>query len=536
MNLHGRIVVSTLLAGAIGAASSVACFAPQRPDDVAVYASGTDLESGNPLVTIHSLSRQIQRYALFVTLARYDSTLSAVPYAATRWEWSPDHRALTFHLVSNLRWHDDSLTTARDVAFTIDAARDTRTGFWRAADLADVDSVTSPDDSTSVVHFRTSQPAFPLIFCELPILPAHRLASTPHADLRRAPFNFAPVGNGPFRFVERRAGSRWVFRRNDDFPASLGGPPRLAGVVVTVVDEPTTKFAGLASGDLDVAGIAPTMASLAARDRSLRVVDYPILFSTGLIFNTTKAPFDDVRVRRALSLSIDRARIVDAALAGYGTPAAGPVPPESPLAFDARPRRDPRLADSLLDAAGWPRGTDGLRRRNGQPFTFDMLTVGSGDNALEQLVQADLAQRGITVNIRQVELGTFLTEARATAKRFDVLVAGIPGDVSLAFLASMFESRQAGGALDYAGFHRPSLDSLFARTRRARTDAERADAWRAVQRALDADMPVAWIYHSRGIQGLSARLRNVRMDLRGEMPTLAQWEIAPSPSSTVAAR
>ena len=516
-------------------AVSIACFAPQRPSEVAVYASGTDLESGNPLVTVHALSRQIQRYALFVTVARYNADLAPTPYAATHWDWSADHRALSLHLVSDLRWHDDSLTTARDVAFTIDAARDPHTGYWRAADFADVDSVTARDDSTAVLYFRTSQPSFPLVLCELPILPSHLLASTPRADMRRAPFNFAPVGNGPFRFVERRPGSRWVFRRNDRFPQSLGGPPRLAAFVVSVVDEPTTKFAGLASGELDVAGIAPTMAALAARDRSLRVVDYPILFTTGLVFNSAKPPFDDVRVRRAISLSIDRRRIVDAALAGYGKPAAGPVPPESPLSLGVQPQLNVHVADSLLDAAGWTRANGGVRRRNGQPFTFDLLTVGSGDNALEQLVQADLAARGITANIKQVELGTFLTAARATPKRFDALVAGFPGDVALAFLSSMFETRQAGGALDYAGFHDTRLDMLFALTRSATSDSARIDAWREVQRSLDAEVPVAWIYHSRGVQGLSARLHNVTMDLRGEMPTLTQWEISAAPS-TVAAR
>ncbi|HEY4304599.1 MAG TPA: peptide ABC transporter substrate-binding protein [Gemmatimonadaceae bacterium] len=523
MKLHRRFVLSTL------AAISVACFTPQRPSDVAVYASGTDLESGNPLVTTHGLSRQIQRYALFVTLARYDADLAPAPYAATRWDWSADHRALALHLVPDLRWHDDSATTARDVAFTIDAARDPQTGYWRAADLANVDSVTARDDSTAVLYFRISQPSFPLVLCELPILPSHLLASTPRNNMRRAPFNFAPVGNGPFRFVERRPGSRWVFQRNDHFPQSLGGPPRLAGFVVSVVDEPTTKFAGLASGDLDVAGIAPTMASLAARDHSLRVVDYPILFTTGLVFNSAKPPFDDVRVRRAISMSIDRKRIVDAALAGYGKPAAGPVPPESPLSLGAQPEFNTHRADSLLDAAGWLRGNGGARRRKGRGFTFDLLTVGSGDNALEQLVQADLSARGITANIKQVELGTFLTSARATSKQFDALIAGIPGDVALAFLASMFETRQAGGALDYAGFHDAQLDTLFAHTRSATADSARADAWRDVQRLLAADAPVAWLYHSRGVQGLSARLRNVTMDLRGEMPTLARWEIdAPS--------
>jgi peptide/nickel transport system substrate-binding protein len=324
--------------------------------------------------------------------------------------------------------------------------------------------------------------------------------------------------------VERRPGERWVFRRNDAFPGDLGGPPRMRGIVVSVVDEPTTKFAGLASGDLDVAGISPAMAPLASHDKSLRVIDYPVLFSTGIVFNVAKPPFDDARVRRAISLSIDRDRIVRAALAGYARPAAGPVPPESPLALDGSPARDTARADSLFDAAGWMRGTGGARSKSGKPFAFDLLTVGSGDNALEQLVQADLGARGVHVNIRQVELGTFLTEARGEPKRFDALVSGIPGDVSLAFLASMFESRQRGGALDYAGYHSPALDSLFAATRVARTDAERVAAWRRVQQHLDSVMPVAWIYHSRGVQGVASNLKNVVMDLRGELPTVARWE------------
>src|SRR5438270_5618221 len=99
---------------------ALGCVAPQRSPETIVYASGADLESGNPLVTVHPLSRQVQRYVLFVTLARYDSTLTAVPYAARVWEWSSDRRALTLHLVSGLRWQDGQQTTARDVAFTID--------------------------------------------------------------------------------------------------------------------------------------------------------------------------------------------------------------------------------------------------------------------------------------------------------------------------------------------------------------------------------------------------------------------------------
>jgi peptide/nickel transport system substrate-binding protein len=505
-----------------------ACSPAERPANTVVYASGADLESANPLVTIHPLARQVQRYALFVTLARPDSNLEPRPYAAREWRWSRDRRTLTFLLAPTLRWHDGQPTTARDVVFTLEAARDPATGYPRYGDLAGIDGVAARDDSTVEVRFSAPQPVFPQVLSELPILPEHLLARVPHAEMRRASFNLSPVGNGPFRFAGRRAGERWVFVRNDDFPPALGGPPPLERFVVAVVDEATTKFAGLVSGELDVAGIAPTMASLVERDGRLRVLTYPVLFSYAVIFNATRPPFDDLRVRRGLDLSIDRGRIIDAALAGFAVPAGGPVSPDNPLASDAVPVYDPARADSLLDAVGWHRGPDGVRRRAGQALDFELLTVGSGDNAVEQLLQADLAQRGIAMRIRQLELGAFLAEARATERRFDALLTGIPGDLSLAYLAGMYESRLAGGALDYAGFHTPLLDTLFGRARLAPDTVALRAAWREVQLALARDVPAVWLYHARGVQGVSRRLRNVSMDLRGELATLHEWTAPPA--------
>lgn len=491
-----------------------------------VFASGADLESANPLVTIHGLSRQVQRFVLFTTLARYDSSLAPAPYLARAWSWSPDRSVLTFTLNSGVSWHDGAPTTARDVAFTLLAARDPRTGYSRGADLATIDTVRATDDTTIVVAFSAPQPLFPLVLCELPILPEHLLRDVQRSEMRRAAFNLAPVGNGPFRFVDRIPGQRWVFERDSTFPAALGGPPLIERLVIAVVDEPTTKLAGLTSGDLDFAGIAPTMAALAARDPMVRVMDYPILLSTALVFNTHSPPFDDVRVRRAVDASFDRMRIVRAALAGYASEAAGPVPPESPLSLPAVPALDTTFADSLLDAAGWRRGSDRSRARRGVPLRFELLTVGSGDNAVEQLVQADLGERGIRVDIRQLEMGTFLTQARNSPKTFDALITGIPGDLSLSFLGAMYDSRQRGGALDYGDYHTPELDSLFGVARRA-GERELPDVWRTIQAALSRDVPASWIYHSRGLQGVARAIENVTFDLRGELESIARWRVAP---------
>jgi peptide/nickel transport system substrate-binding protein len=230
-------------------------------------------------------------------------------------------------------------------------------------------------------------------------------------------------------------------------------------------------------------------------------------------------------VRRAIDLSLRRERIIDVALAGYGIPAAGGVAPDSPLALPLEATFDSLRADSLLDAAGWRRGADGRRTRNGSRFEVELLTVGSGDNAVEQLVQADLGARGLRVEIRQLELATFLSRARATPRNFDMLLTGIPGDLALAHLSSMYETRFANGSLDYAGFHDAGLDSLFQAVRDAPDAGAARDRWLRIQARLAEEVPAAWIYHSRGVQGVSARLRGVTMDLRGEMATVARWSV-----------
>jgi ABC-type dipeptide transport system, periplasmic component len=492
-----RGFVLARLAFASLVALTASCAASPRADDVVVIASGADLESANPLVTIHPLARQVQRFALFVTLARYDSAFTPQPYFARAWRFSPNRRTLTLSLVSSLRWDDGLPTTARDVAFTLDAARDPATGFPRASDLVQLSSASADNDSTITLHFTAPQPRFPSILCELPIVPAHRLARTAPSAMRADTFAVHPVGNGPFRFVRRVAGQRWELARNDAFPAAMGGAPELRRLIIAVIDEAATKFAGLTSGELDLAGISPAMAPLVARDPLLRVIEYPVLQSYGIVFNVARPPFDDVRVRRALSLAVDRRRIVAVAVHGFGEPSNEAIPSTHPFGRPGQATLDTARTDSLFDAAGWRLGADGLRHRGAQSLGFELLTVGSSDNAAEQLIQSDLARVGVRVEIRQRELVSFLAAARAKPRRFDALYTGIPGDLSLSYLSAMFDTRFAGGALDYSGFHEPRLDSLLASAREAPDSIARA-RWSDVQRQLDESAPVAWIYHARG--------------------------------------
>jgi peptide/nickel transport system substrate-binding protein len=135
----------------------------------------------------------------------------------------------------------------------------------------------------------------------------------------------------------------------------------------------------------------------------------------------------------------------------------------------------------------------------GRRVAFELLTVGSGEAALEQLLQQRLAAVGFAVTIRQLELSTFLERVYGGDHDFTAAVMGIPGDLALGHVAAL-------GAL--TGARLPADPT-------------------AAQRVLARDRPVAFLYHARGLVGMNRRVRNVRMDLRGDLPTVARWEIAP---------
>jgi hypothetical protein len=130
---------------------------------------------------------------------------------------------------------------------------------------------------------------------------------------------------------------------------------------------------------------------------------------------------------------------------------------------------------------------------------FELLTVGSGEAPLEQMVQAHLRSAGIDVSIRQLELSAFLARLYGPVHDFEAAVLGISGDAGLAYL---------GPLASLAGLTPP-------------------DDPAAAQRLFADSIPVVVLYHARGLQGMNRRVHGVTMDRRGELPTVHDWWVAP---------
>ncbi|MBV9233499.1 MAG: peptide ABC transporter substrate-binding protein [Candidatus Eremiobacteraeota bacterium] len=332
--------------------------------------------------------------------------LAAIPTRANGGV-SPDGRTLRYRLRRGVRWSDGRPVTSRDVLFTVHAILDPRNPVRsrEGYDLIDHAAALGPDEV--IVHLkRPWAPAvmtyFSYGFTAQFVLPAHVLAS--QTPLDRAAFNSAPtVGDGPFRFVSWKRGEGLRYAANAHY---WRGKPRADELLLRVIGDPSTNLLLLQTGELDWNLIAPAQIRIVRRYRGIGLRNVPTAVVGGLALNTSRPPLDDVRVRRALAMSVDRAMISRKITLGV-YPVTDMLQPSFSWAYDPRihePAYDPAAADRLLDAAGWRRSGDDVRRKGATALRVVYVQFPESVTGVRvaAAVQAQLRQRGIDVVIKAV--------------------------------------------------------------------------------------------------------------------------------------
>ena len=341
-----------------------------------------------------------------------------VPRLAARWQWSPDSLAITFQLDPRARWHDGAHVEARDVLFTYALYTDSSAGIELATQLTAIDSVTASDSMTVTFWFKHRYPeqffdaTYQMIIC-----PEHLLRGVSHADLRSSDFAHHPVGNARFRFVSWSPGSTVDLVADT---ANYLGRPRLDRVILSLAPNYAAALTKLLAGDADFFEvIRPDNLAEVQQAPSLRLVPYDDPAYGFVWFNLAAGNpakphpiFGDVTVRRALALALDRERMVRNVFDTLAVVAQGPFARSSPAAdptLAALPY-DTVRANRLLDSAGWRRGPDGVRSKNGRPLAFT-LTAPTSSKIRQQfavLIQDQWAAIGARVAVDPLEIRVFI--------------------------------------------------------------------------------------------------------------------------------
>jgi peptide/nickel transport system substrate-binding protein len=496
------------------------------PGGTLVVGLAGDFDSLNELVSNDGHALDVIESLLYMSLTRYDRSLQVRPYLADRWEFSQDRRVLTYHLRSDVFWHDGVPTTARDVAFTLNAMRDPRTGYANADYMANVDSVVAVDDRTVRVYFSTVY-ATQLEDCQRPIMPAHLLADLSPENIDGGGFGHRPVGNGPYRFVRWDRGETIEFQANPDFCL---GRPYLDRVLFRVIPDPITRLAALRSGEIDyLEGVPPQEVESLRGNSEFQLFEFPQRGFQFIAWNQRNPLFQDPRVRTALTLALDRREMVDALLFGQGHVLANPLMSTS-WAFNRNILpypHDPGRASSLLFEAGWKdTDGDGILEKNDREFTFDLKT-NQGNQVREDaavMAQAQLRRVGIRVKPSTVEWVTFVKDI--TDKKYDAVLLGWQDDFTW-HPADQFHSKNLEGEYQLSGYSNPEADRIMDLAQRAVDKAEVARLHGRLQEILHKDQPYTVLYERTRVNALHGRFRGVMMDTRSQFVNITRWWVAP---------
>lgn len=419
-----------------------------------------DLDSSlDPHKTVKAGTREVM-FNVFEGLLKPDSTGDLKPALAESYTVSDDHLLYTVRLRSGVKFHNGQDVTPEDVIWSYQ-----RCGNPDSADIIQVAAFADAEiyqEGENTVCFRLSEPSNEFIsYLTTAVLPKDYTEQ-----------DTAPVGTGPFKFVSRTAQDSVVLERFDDY---WGEKPSLSKVTYKIIENADSVVMSLQSGAVDLFAHL-TATQVAQLGESFHVEEGTMNLVQALYLNNAEEPFDDVRVRQALSYAIDRQQILDLAFDGYGTLLGSSMYPAFSKYFDDSLTDyysyDPEKAKELLTEAGYPNG-------------FDMdITVPSNyqphmDTA--QVIVEQLKAVGVNATIQPVTWDSWVSDTYV-GRNFQSTVVGV--DASTMTARAMLERFVSSAGNNFINYSDAAYDDMFAYAQSCYDDAEQTAVYKDMERNL----------------------------------------------------
>jgi peptide/nickel transport system substrate-binding protein len=420
-----------------------------------------------------------------------DVELSYIPGLATSWEVSDDGLIWTIYLRENVKFHDGSIFNAEAVKHNLERVSE------RWPDLFGfIKSIDVVDEYTIMVEHN--EPFAPFIYSLA--WPGAAMISPDAIDEEGKVTE--PIGTGPFKRVEWVADDKLVLERNEDW---WGGMPKLERITLKYIPDANTRMMALEAGEIDMiidtGGVLPEQVAMLETRPEIEVLTIDGAVPHYMSLNTNKAPFDDVKVRKAIMYAIDPESIIQYALEGYGKLMTSITPhseQEGLQAGNLFKFNDPEKAQELLQEAGWvDTDNDGVLDKNGQEFkiTFLLATGLIGRwpyMTIAEIVQEQLREMGIIVEIKVVETGLWRESLKIGETDLSIRPwAGISPQTRLqAWLHSEGEQNLAMGIF----LSNPHVDELIEQAMRTTDDSVAQELLLEVQEIAAEEVSVIPIY------------------------------------------
>lgn len=416
-------------------------------------------------------------------------------------------------LRSDVKWHDGTALTADDVKFTIDLINNpdfrvrNRVGHRLVKDI----KVVAPDE----IHWRmeTAYAPYLSILALTFIVPKHILEKA--TDPNSSSFNAAPVGTGPFRWGTRATGDHLLLHANPHYHRP---GPHLERVVFKYIPDLTILYTQFRTGQVDYLGLGGITASFVQeakglRGRKLSMSSTP--FVEHIALNLGFGPLGDKAVREALYLGMNKKARIDTLY--YGLPIATEsfLPEQSWAARSDLPKHvhDPARANAILDAAGWQRGADGIRAKDGVKLEFtNSTTVGNpGREQSQQLLMQDWQAIGVAMRINNMPAAVVFGEYWQKSKFHSVMVGsnfmlGSDPDVTPRFSSTAIPAKGGTGLNTYQ-YQNAEVDRLLQEGASRLDQAARKPIYGDIQKIIRDDLVILPIYQTVMVEGLKENLR-----------------------------
>ena len=404
---------------------------------------------------------------------------------------------VVFRLRKNVRWHDGAPFTSRDTAFTYRAIMDDATASPRKPDFDLILKVETPDEHTFRVTYR--KPYSPALESwMISLLPSHLLEGKPQSWWTQN-FNRTPIGTGAFRFAEWKTNEFIRLERNPDYFDAPG--PWMDGIVYRFMPDQLTLRLAFETRQVDFWGAEPWTVNAFVNDPRFDVFTSPSSSYTYIGWNLKRPLFQDPLVRRALAHAVDVPSMVRFILYGHGLQSTGLFTPQmwffnpsiQPFAYD------PEKARELLAEAGWKPGPDGILQKNGERFSFTLITNNGNEvrRDIATLTQDGLKQLGIEVKVELYEWAVFLKN-HINKGDFDAMVLGWSLGNSYDQFQIWHSSQANPEQLNVVGYKSAKADRLLDEIRQEYNREKIIRMAGDLQRTIYEDQPYLFLYVPEG--------------------------------------